>query len=166
MEEKKEGYNYFFEQLGKAFYGFLALPLLVFIIFYVQMQANESKPIWDLGEEGKVVIRVLISTLVLIFLVLGYWTYKARLGRAVSGDIHYKLSVYKEARIRQYIFFSMICFFAIIGIKLMADPFYAILFMVGMLVFSVNKPTAYRFNKDMKLSKEERIPARGPGLLG
>lgn len=78
----------------------------------------------------------------------------------LSRQLIRKLEVFKSAALQKYLLLTASTVLIIIGFYLSAEEFYAALYGLMIIIFSVHRPTPERFIRDMRLGKEERQALR------
>lgn len=161
-----------FEDLTYLFYLMVAFPLVAFIWIYLNL--NSIRP-WGYfaDPDFKVYLHAILLLLALLLAVLAFVKYRNRFyGLEPQADIPHgkeegakqrvrqKLPVFIKAARQQHLLLTLATVLVVLGYYLSAEPYYAALYGVVIVIFSVYRPTPERFISDMRLSKEERHALR------
>jgi len=137
------------------FNGVIAIPMIPFAFFFLETQKDFPDPPLLSGD-----MAVWLEVLLVVVAVIGITyaqIYKRGLkqGAKVAGTIDEKLDRYLQFNIKQYLILTISGVSAIIGLYLMKDQIFSILYVVVLFVFSLSRPTFDRTARETGISEKE-----------
>lgn len=148
----KEYYNKF----NLIFHLLIAVPLLGFVVLYLEIHAGRLEPVLN----NPFLVNVLrYFFLFIIILTAGlafiYFLKHIEDARKEMG-LKNKLRHYFSIGITKYAFLEASTTVSVIGLWLTNENIYAVLYIIVLMIFSVNRPTVYRISRDLKLKDIEK----------
>lgn len=152
-----------FEKLNNLFYLMVGLPLLVFTWIYLNLKTIST---WRYFEDptAGIFLHGLILFGALYLLVFAFLRYRrdftaleaSKGASEQSENLEEKTERFFQASIRKYLMLTGSTILVIVGFYLSAEAFYAAIYSILIIAFSINRPTSDKMAKDMRLKKEER----------
>jgi hypothetical protein len=143
----------YFNTLTMVFYLMVGIPLLFFVILYLQYQEAGGLQVTDNWE---LIPHVLIPAATVASIVMAYRLYKNTLTQRSPKAFREKLRTFHEVSIYKYGLLDLANFLPVLGMYLTGEQIFAGLYAVTLVVFSLNRPTHSRISKDMDLSQQEQ----------
>jgi len=143
----------YFNTLTMVFYLMVGIPLLFFVVIYLQFQeAGGLQP----TQNWNFLAHVIIPAATVISIVLAYRIYKKQIHERGPSTFKAKLRTFHEVSIYKYGLLDLSNFLPVLGMYLTGEQIFAGLYAVALVVFSLNRPTLRRISQDMKLSEQEK----------
>lgn len=143
----------YFNTLTLVFYLMVGIPLLFFVLVYLQYEeAGGLHP----TESMELLPHVILPAAVLLSLYFAYTIYKKQLRQRQPATFKEKLRTFHEVSLYKYGLLSLANFLAVLGMYFAGEQVFAGLYAIALVVFSLNRPTHHRISKDMQLSKDEQ----------
>ncbi len=143
----------YFNTLTMVFYLMVGIPLLFFVILYLQYQETGGLKV---TQNWQFLPHVIIPTATLASVVLAYRLYKKKINEYAPDTFRQKLRIFHEVSIYKYGLLDLSSFLPVLGMYLTGEQIFAGLYAIALVVFSLNRPTVSRITKDMGLSKQEQ----------
>jgi hypothetical protein len=143
----------YLEKLNRTYFGFIALPLLLFPIVYLPLK--DSALAFG-GDRTIELIYYLAALLLYANLYFGWYLYKRELG-LITKDWSWdkKLQAHKKASIILYGFGLISSLFSVALLLLTRHQLFVATYPILLLVLSFYRPTARRMKRELPLTEEE-----------
>lgn len=142
----------YFNTLTMVFYLMVGMPLLFFVILYLQFQEEGGLKV---TENWQFIPHVLIPAATIASIVMAYRLYKNQIIEREPKTFKAKLRTFHEASLYKYGLLDLSNFLPVIGMYLTGEQIFSGLYAIALVVFSLNRPTARRISKDVELTKQE-----------
>jgi hypothetical protein len=143
----------YFNTLTMVFYLMVGVPLLFFVILYLQ---SEEAGGLKVTESWQFLPHVLIPAATVVCVLMAYRLYKNQISQRDPKTFREKLRTFHEVSVYKYGLLDLANFLPILGMYLTGEQIFAGLYAIALVVFSLNRPTIRRISKDMELSKQEQ----------
>jgi hypothetical protein len=143
----------YFNTLTMVFYLMVGVPLLFFVVLYLQYQEAGGLQV---TESWQFLPHVLIPAATVISIFLAYRVYKNKIFQREPKTFRKKLRTFHEISLYKYGLLDLANFLPVIGMYLTGEQVFAGLYAVTLVVFSLNRPTHKRISKDMELTQQEQ----------
>ncbi|MEQ8417361.1 MAG: hypothetical protein RIG68_27505 [Imperialibacter sp.] len=145
--------QYYFK-LSLIFYLLAAVPMVPFIIVYLQMQEGELTP--PLGAELNATITAILAVFAFGNVVLGMRLYKQEIQPLKSlTSLRDRLDLFLHASVVQYSCMEAATIMAVAGLYLTRMTFFVLLYLGMLIIFAQVRPEMRRISKQLKMTKEE-----------
>lgn len=144
----------YFNTLTLVFYLMVGIPLMFFVILYLQYQ--EASGGLQVTENWQLIPHVLIPAATVAIIVLSYRVYKNAISQRSPDTFREKLRTFHEVSLYKYGLLSLSNFLPVLGMYLTGEQIFAGLYAVALVVFSLNRPTLTRITKDVSLTQQEQ----------
>ena len=146
----------YYIRLNLVFHAILAAPLLLFIYIYLETRNGDMEPpISDAKNLGFLQLSITFITAIFVFLAFSW--YRTRLSQVKPKDhLIKKLEYYRKIGLVQYILFGVASFTTVLGLYLTGKGWYTGLYVIVLMLMSINRPTLKKISDDMRLKGEER----------
>lgn len=149
----------FLNGMNTRFYLSVCVPLLLFIIVFLQIQ--EKGTISPAFEPDDAAWYYIVAIMALVIWFIADKRYKKQLSDYGKDlDLEEKLLGFRKASVQKYAIASINCLMIILFLYLTEEQIFLMAFGALLILLSINRPTAYRIIKDMKLDKEEQKALR------
>lgn len=151
-----KGVEGFLHQLTNIFYGIVGLPLLMFIIIYLQISSGEMD-VSRFQEFYNGYIALLLWLLTGALVVYTVWLTRQSLQQLPREmKLKGRLILFRQIYIRHYLLLGLASIVALLAYLLSGEVMYAGLFMIVIIMLSITRPTTFRIAKDLNLKGEEK----------
>lgn len=143
------------QKLQTLYYGLVAVPLVLFLVFYLQASQPQFQP--ALADNDVLWMHILVWLVVLILAGLAVKAYYQRI-KAYSGPgiLDQKFSNYIRESRRLYLVLIPLLLLPVIAIWATGVMFYSALFSLMIILVAALRPTVEQFIQRYRLSKEEQ----------
>lgn len=139
-----------YQILNLIFYAMVGVPLMVFLFLYLQIK--DGKFVVEQPDPNiNLILVYLVPIFCLLNVVLAYVLYKNQLKNTAELDLRDKLQKFYYASLSKYSFLEAAVILTLIGLFLTGSMLYAMLYLILLMIFSLNRPTPYRLRKDLKI---------------
>jgi hypothetical protein len=140
-----------YQLLNLIFYAMVGVPLVIFLYLYLEIK--DGKFIADSPDEDlHQVLVILVLIFCLINVALSFFVYRKYVKSTDSAlPLIEKLQIFYKASVIKFSFMEAATISILIGLFLTAEQIYIVLYLVLLLLFSLSRPTPYKFRKDMKI---------------
>ncbi len=142
------------QQLQTIYYGLLSVPLVLFLIFYLQASQVNYQPY--LLTDGMLWLHILVWLVVLVAAALAVKSYNNRI-KAYAGPalLEQKFNSYIRESRRLYFMLTPLMFLPVLAIWVSGVIFYGALFSLMIVLIASVRPTVEQFMQRYRLSKDE-----------
>ena len=134
----------------------MAIPLLAFVVLYLQIHNGEIEPIVKANSLATA-LRYSLPFLVMLTAGLAFISYRRNLVSSINQhSLHEKLVHFYKASLVKFVFLEVASIIAVLGLFLTAEDVYIVLYVVVLMLFSINRPTIHRIARDLKLRDTEK----------
>ncbi|EMR04125.1 hypothetical protein [Cesiribacter andamanensis] len=150
------------QQLQTIFYAIVAVPLLLFLMMYLDANQPGYRPFLSVGEAVALHIGVWLVVLVLAILVLRNYRSKNRSlaegqgAGAAALPLQEKFRAYKRHSMQLHLILGFLMLLPIAAIWATGLLFYSIMFLLLIILIASVRPTVEHFISSVRLSKEEQ----------
>ena len=146
----------YYIRLNLVFHAILAAPLLLFIYIYLETENGTMEPpISEAKNLGFLQLSITLVTAVFVFLAFSW--YRTRINQVSPKDVLVeKLERYSKIGLVQYILFGLASFVTVLGLYLTGKGWYTGLYVIVLMLMSINRPTLKKISDDLQLKGEER----------
>ncbi|CAN5185672.1 hypothetical protein BH23BAC1_BH23BAC1_36250 [soil metagenome] len=149
--KKFENEEQVYKILNLIFYALVGIPLLLFLYLYLQIK-DRGNILSAPSEDLKAILLILIPTFCLINIALAYIIYRRQIQKVVhANELKVKLEGFYNASVLKYSFLAAASMVTIIGLLITAEMLYAVIYLIILMIYSINRPTPYRLRKDLKI---------------
>lgn len=143
------------QQLQTLYYGLVAVPLVLFLVFY--LQANQPQYQSYLPGDDLLWLHILLWVVVLALSALLVKNYNSRIS-AYAGPavLDQKFSSYVAQSRRLYLLLTPLMLLPVVAIWATGVIFYGALFSLMIILIASLRPTVEQFIQRYRLSKEEQ----------
>lgn len=150
------GIESYLHQLTNIFYAIIGLPLLMFIIIYLQISSGELDVARFQGfYNGYIALAVWLVTGVLVVYSVSL-TKRALQQLPSELQLKDKLILFRQIYIRHYLLLGLASILALLAYLLSGEVMYAGLFMIVLIMLSIIRPTTLQVIKDLSLKGEDK----------
>ena len=143
----------YFNTLTMVFYLMVGIPLIFFVILYLQYQESGGLRV---TQNWQFIAHVLIPAATVAAIVFAYRVYKTELNARNPRTFKEKLRTFHEVSLYKYGLLGLANFLPVLGMYLAGEQIFAGLYAIALVVFSLNRPTFKRITKDVELSQQEQ----------
>jgi uncharacterized membrane protein YidH (DUF202 family) len=146
----------FINKLRLIVYGLLAIPLIVFVVFYLRTDKGEN--IVPLVSENLIdPVAAIIVVLGLALIVYAYYTFTKRI-RPIREEqkLSEKFNGYYNATVLKFSLFEAALILSIAGLFITGLQLFVAKFVLVIFVFSVENPSLRKTLHHLRLSKLEK----------
>lgn len=145
--------QYYF-RLSLIFYLLVSVPMVPFIIVYLQMQGGEVTP--PFGAQLNSTVTGILAVMAFGNVVLGMRLYKQEMGGLTkTSPLREKLDLFFHATVVQYSCMEAATIMAVAGLYLTRSTFFVLLYLGMVIIFAQVRPEIRRLCKQLGLSKAE-----------
>ncbi|MDQ3394614.1 MAG: hypothetical protein M3512_10960 [Bacteroidota bacterium] len=150
-EHKFDNEDALYQAVNLIFYTMVGVPLMVFLYLYLEIKDGKffvDAPDVDLH----LALLITIPIFILINVVLSYVFYERHIKSAQpTAQLRDKLQLFYKASLLKYSFLEAATIASLVGLFLTTELVYVILYLFVLLIYSLNRPTPFRFRKAMKI---------------
>ncbi len=144
----------FLDQLTLIYYGFLALPLLLFPIVYLPIK--DILDTENLLNTSAGIIYSLVALLLFLLIYLSRRRYLKHLEKIASTwKIDRKLVAYRRGSIFFFALGMVVSLISVIFLMITHHQLFVATYPILLLILSLYRPTIQRLKRELPLSKEE-----------
>jgi len=148
--------NEYLEKLNNIFHLLVALPLLGFVAIYLQMHAGEFDPMVQASSLATA-LRYSFPFLVILTGGLAFISYRRNLITSKNQHtLREKLIHYFRASLVKFAFLGAASVVAVTGLFLTTENLYVVLYIIVLMLLSINRPTVFRIARDLGLRDSEK----------
>lgn len=146
----------YFIKLNLVFHAILAAPLLLFIYIYLETENGTMQPpVSSAKSLGFLQLAITLVTAIFVFLAFSW--YRTRINQVqLKERLTQKLGQYLKIGVVQYLLFGVASFAAVTGLYLTGKGWYTGLYVIVLMLMSINRPTLKKISDDLRLKGEER----------
>lgn len=150
-DKKFENEDALYNVLNLIFYAMVGVPLIIFLYLYLEIK-DGTFVAESADEDLNMVLHILIPLFGLINIGLAYIFYRNVIKDVQStAPLREKLKKFYTASLMKYSFLSAATFLSLIGLFFTAQLIYVGFYLFVLLIFSLNRPSPFRFRRDMKI---------------
>ncbi|WOK05286.1 hypothetical protein RT717_19585 [Imperialibacter roseus] len=145
--------QYYF-RLSLIFYLLAAIPMVPFIVVYLQMQEGALAP--PFGADLNATITAILAVFAFGNVVLGMRLYKQEIQPlSKEHSLRERLDLFFHASMIQYSCMEAAAIMAVAGLYLTRMTFFVLLYLGMLIIFAQVRPEMRRISKQLKMTKEE-----------
>ena len=146
----------YFTKLNNAFHGIIAIPLLVFVYLYLEFDSGNLSPITGKGDY--LVLTVLFNAASIVYFVRIFIGFRKAVNAFTDEAdlLAVRLQRYSNRSIQFYLAMSIPGVAAIILMILTGELGLSFVYVAGLFLLSVKRPSVHVICKDLHLTGEER----------
>ncbi|WP_338393899.1 hypothetical protein [Fulvitalea axinellae] len=146
----------FLNKLNTKVFAFISIHMAGFLVLYIMQENGTLKPLLE-GDARKTADTASLVLLV-VFFVLGYMAHAKEIKKSLEvEDLREKLLIANTATIKKYIYFTVGALCLIAGFAVSAQPYYAGVYALTLIVVSTSIPSAHRIARKLKLDREQGL---------
>lgn len=151
----KEELKNFLDRLSFIFYSIVAIPLVSFSYLYLENKVGRLSP--KLDDIALSLLQYISPTIVIILCGLAIIIPRNHVRQIDSSkELQRKLIEFRRIMILRYMIFWLASSISVVAFYLSAHQFYSILFILTLILFSLNRPTPQRLISNLRIEGEER----------
>ena len=153
--EFKDGLD-FIGKVRNVIYILIGIPLIVFVILYLNLIRNK---VYEglLSEEFTLVVKIVFTLLIIGDVIYAYVLFNKKLkGARAKDDLKIKLEKYYHAVVLKFSIMEAAVLLSLIGLLLTADNLFTGIFVAFVFIYSINSPNIYKVMRELRLDKESR----------
>jgi len=144
----------FYKRLNLYFNLVIAIPLLVFGYFYLELEAGNRDPY--LNQVAAQNLEYIFPFLIILLGGIGFLAPNERIKRIQYNlELKEKLNKYERIQLVRFGIYELAVWLSIAGLFLTGNKLYALFYVLVLILFSVDRPTARKIAKQLKLTREE-----------
>lgn len=150
-----KNYHEYFNTLNIIFYLGIGIPLILFIVFYLQFEREGTLS----GPSGNFDIFLhMIIPLLALGIIYAAYRYSMIKTRALDQYLPFKSKLYEYFRVLlgKYIILAIACLIIVITFYFTQQKIFSIFYTITLVVFTLNRPKDRDLVKDLKLTPKER----------
>ena len=143
----------YFNTLTMVFYLVVSIPLLAFVVVYLQFQDGgglQPNPSWQL------VPHFIVPAVAIGSIVMAYRFYKNKIIAEAPATFRDKLRTFHQASLYKYALLGLSNLLPVLSMYVTGEQVFAGMYAIALVVFSLNRPTIRRITDDMQLTKQEQ----------
>ncbi|BDD03577.1 hypothetical protein [Aureibacter tunicatorum] len=142
----------FLDKLNIFVYATIGLPMGLFLYFYLNYESSLLTPFIENSKTISYLTIGISATLA----TLGIFLYKKQLSSAVKEDsLKEKMTSLFNSTVLKFLFFLLSGITITIAFIITGHPLYTALYVVNLIVCSINNPSPHRTARELKLNVEE-----------
>lgn len=143
------------QQLQTVFYAIVAVPLLLFLMLYLDASQPGYRPYMSL--ESAVVVHIGVWLVVLALSIWGLSSYrKKNKNYSQAAPLEEKFAAYTRHSRQLHLFLGLLMMLPVAAIWVTGLLFYSIMFLLLLILMASVRPTIEHFITSFRLSKEEQ----------
>lgn len=147
----------FLDKINTIYYAIVALPLVLFLLVYLRMMGDGGhRPVLN-NNNVVLLIQIFIGLIFLAGIFLAYFIYRKNTAEArLTGVLRKKLERYYASLLIKNSILAGVSLFLVLAMFLTGNNFFVIMYLVTLVIISLNRPSPFSMIKDLKLNKEEQ----------